>query len=62
VASENIFIAAQALGLGAGWTAIYPYPDRIPRLQKILGLPAEVIPLNVVPVIPGGEEGQGAAL
>lgn len=50
VASENIFIAAHALGLGAVWTAIYPFPDRIPRLQKILGLPEEVIPLNVIPV------------
>jgi nitroreductase len=50
VASENIFIAAHALGLGAVWTAIYPFPERIPKLQKILGLPDEVIPLNVIPV------------
>jgi len=50
VASENIFIAAHALGLGAVWTAIYPYPDRIPKVQKLLGLPNEVIPLNVIPV------------
>ena len=49
-ASENIFIAAHALGLGAVWTAIYPYQDRIPKLQKILSLPADVIPLNVIPV------------
>jgi nitroreductase len=50
VASENILIAAHALGLGAVWTAIYPYPDRIPKVQKILNLPPEVIPLNVIPV------------
>ena len=50
VASENILIAAHALGLGAVWTAIYPYPDRIPKVQKLLGLPNEVIPLNVIPV------------
>jgi nitroreductase len=50
VASENIFIAAHALGLGAVWTAIYPYQDRIPKLQKILNLPDEVIPLNIIPV------------
>jgi nitroreductase len=50
VASENIFIAAHALGLGAVWTAIYPYPDRISKVQKLLGLPTEVIPLNVIPV------------
>ena len=50
VASENIFIAAHALGLGTVWTAIYPYPDRISKMQKLLGLPNDVIPLNVIPV------------
>jgi nitroreductase len=50
VASENILIAAHALGLGAVWTAIYPYPDRIPMVQKILNLPPEVIPLNIIPI------------
>lgn len=50
VASENILIAANAVGLGAVWTAIYPYPDRIPKVQKILNLPAQVIPLNIIPI------------
>ena len=50
VASENILIAANAVGLGAVWTAIYPYPDRIPKVQKLLNLPKEVIPLNIIPV------------
>ena len=50
VASENILIAANALGLGAVWTAIYPYQDRIPKVQKLLNLPDEVIPLNIIPV------------
>lgn len=50
VASENILIAANALGLGAVWTAIYPYPDRIPKVQKILSLPDYVIPLNIIPI------------
>lgn len=50
VASENILIAANALGLGAVWTAIYPYPDRIPKVQKLLHLPDDVIPLNIIPV------------
>jgi nitroreductase len=50
VASENILIAANALGLGAVWTAIYPYQDRIPQVQKVLNLPAEVVPLNIIPI------------
>jgi nitroreductase len=50
VASENILIAANALGLGAVWTAIYPYQDRIPKVQKLLHLPEQVIPLNIIPL------------
>jgi len=50
VASENILVAANAVGLGAVWTAIYPYPDRIPKVQKLLGLPEQVIPLNIIPI------------
>ncbi len=50
VASENILIAAHALGLGAVWTAIYPYPDRMAKVQKLLNLPAEVLPLNIIPI------------
>jgi nitroreductase len=50
VASENILIAAHALGLGAVWTAIYPYPDRMPKVQKLMNLPEQVIPLNIIPI------------
>jgi nitroreductase len=50
VASENILIAANALGLGAVWTAIYPFQDRISKIQKMLNLPEQVIPLNIIPI------------
>jgi nitroreductase len=50
VASENILIAANALGLGAVWTAIYPFTERIPLVQKMLNMPAQVIPLNIIPI------------
>ncbi len=50
VASENILIAANALGLGAVWTAIYPFQDRIPKVQKMLNLPEQVIPLIIIPI------------
>jgi nitroreductase len=50
VASENILIAANAMGLGAVWTAIYPYPDRIAAVKKLLNLPEQVIPLNIIPI------------
>ena len=57
LASENILLAAEALGLGAIWTAAYPYPDRMESVRSILNIPSDVIPLNVVPVgHPTGED------
>ena len=50
VASENILIAANALGLGAVWTSIYPFMERIPQVQKMLNLPEQVIPLTIIPI------------
>lgn len=49
-AAENILIAAHALGLGAVWTAIYPYQDRMAKVQKMLNLPPQVMPLNIIPI------------
>jgi len=49
-ASENILLAAEALGLGAVWTAAYPYQDRIDVTRKTLNIPQDIIPLNVIPV------------
>ena len=49
-ATENLLIAAESLGLGAVWTAIYPDEERIKFLQKKLELPEDVIPLNVIPI------------
>ena len=49
-ASENILLAAEALGLGAVWTAAYPDKDRMEVVRKALNIPANIIPLNVIPV------------
>lgn len=49
-ASENILLAAEALGLGAVWTAAYPDKDRMDAVRKLLGIPENIIPLNVIPV------------
>lgn len=49
-ASENILLAAEALGLGAVWTAAYPYKDRMDIARKALNIPQDIIPLNVIPV------------
>jgi nitroreductase len=49
-ASENILLAAEALGLGTVWTAAYPYKDRMDVARKVLNIPKDIIPLNVIPV------------
>jgi nitroreductase len=57
LASQNLLLAAEAIGLGAIWTAAYPYPDRMESVRSILKIPQEVIPLNVIPIgHPTGEE------
>ena len=50
LASENILLAAEALGLGAVWTAAYPYEDRMEVTRNLLGIPDNLIPLNVIPI------------
>ncbi|MCX7880253.1 MAG: nitroreductase family protein [Ignavibacteria bacterium] len=49
-ASENILIAAEALGLGACWTAVYPRIDRISFMRRLLNIPQKVIPLNAIAI------------
>jgi len=49
-ATQNILLAAHAKGLGAVWVGVYPKQERVARFQKLLGLPAHVIPLALVPI------------
>lgn len=49
-ATENILLAAEAMGLGAVWTGMYPNEDHVAYVQKVLGIPADVIPLSIVAV------------
>ncbi|MBI5740679.1 MAG: nitroreductase family protein [Nitrospirae bacterium] len=50
LASENILLAAHALGCGALWTAVFPEKDRMNSVRDILSIPENIIPLNVIPV------------
>ena len=47
-ATQNLLLAAHALGLGAVWTGTYPSPDRCAAVTTILHLPANLIPLNTI--------------
>lgn len=50
-ATENILLMAHALNLGAVWTALYPLEDRYKGMQKLLGLPSNLIPLNTIVIV-----------
>lgn len=56
-ATQNILLAAESMGLGAVWTAAYPYDDRAKAVIEELNLPETHIPLNVIPIgYPTGED------
>ena len=47
-ASENILLAAHGMGLGAVWCGIYPISERVNGLKKLLAMPANLTPLNII--------------
>ena len=47
-ATENILLAAHALGLGAVWTGLYPMDDRVAAVSQVLKLPETIIPLCTI--------------
>lgn len=55
-ATENLLLAATALGLGAVWIGVHPLEERITAIQGVLGIPEDIIPLNLVPVGHPAEE------
>ena len=56
-ATENLLLAVEALGLGAVWTACYPYDDRMNPAREVLGLPDNVTPYCIVPCgYPAGDD------
>ena len=48
--TQNILLAAEALDLGAVWTATYPYEDRIGIVRKYTGMPEQIVPLCIIPI------------
>ena len=56
LASANILLAAEAMGLGALWTAVYP-TERTAFVQEYFNMPANIVPLNLIPIgYPTGED------
>jgi nitroreductase len=47
-ATQNILLAAHAMGLGAVWVGIYPRQQRMEAVQKIFNLPSHVHGFSIV--------------
>lgn len=48
--SENILLAAHALGYGGVWTCLYPHFEREEPVRELLDLPKEIVPFCLIPV------------
>ena len=49
-ATQNILLAVESLGLGAVWTLGYPNAERTAGIVRILNLPPNIVPLNIIPI------------
>ena len=54
-ATENLLLAAHALGLGACWVGIHPGEPLIKRVKELLSLPATFVAVAVVSLGHSGE-------
>lgn len=45
---ENMLLAAEALELGACWCGLYPREERAAEVAKILGVPANLMPMALI--------------
>lgn len=55
-ATENLLLAAHAMGLGAVWCGIYPLSERVAQFSKMLNLPSDILPMACVCIgYPAGE-------
>ncbi len=57
--TQNILLACESLGLGAVWTASYPYEERMEIVARYTHLPEHILPLAVIPI--GYPEGKHTA-
>ncbi len=55
-ATENILLAATALGLGSVWCGVHPVQERVREAREILGIPEDVIALCYIAIGHPAEE------
>ena len=46
--TENILLAAEALGLGGVWLGLYPKMDKVEAIRKIYNIPEDILPFSLL--------------
>jgi len=49
-ATQNMLLAAHALGLGSVWLGIYPNEDRVSGVRRLVPMPEHILPMALVVV------------
>jgi len=58
-ATQNILLAARAVGLGTCWCGVHPRPEREKGMKELLGLPAGIVCFSIIAVgHPAVEQGE----
>ena len=47
-ASENLLLAAHAMGLGAVWCGIYPISERVSKFSSLFTIPDNIVPMACI--------------
>ncbi|MGE4274352.1 MAG: nitroreductase family protein [Desulfitobacterium sp.] len=47
-ASQNMLLAAHALGLGAVWLGVHPEQARINGMRELFNIPEEMVPFSII--------------
>lgn len=50
VATQNILLASESLGLGAVWLGVYPRKERMADLRRLMVLPDSVVPISLISI------------
>ena len=49
-ATQNILLAAHAMGLGAVWLGVYPVEERVVGFRELLSIPEDVVPFSLLSI------------
>lgn len=47
-ATENMLLAAHAMGLGSLWVGVYPMTERVEAVKNIIGTPEHIVPMCII--------------